>query len=261
MDMAWTVSARLRRRVVRAGKRARPRLNAFLAAQSTVARDPVLDSIAFPFINEFERHWDVIRQEFDQIYALREALPAFHEIQPDQTRVSKGQNWKTFVLYGFGNKSERNCARCPATAVLLAAVPGLQTAFFSIIGPRYHIPAHRGVTKGIIRAHLGLQVPLDREHCTMRVGDAQVTWREGGCIVFDDSLEHEVHNDTDETRAVLLFDFDRPMRPLGQFVHRAAIWALKQSPFFRDAQHNLTAWEDRFEQSYAAIESTLNKSV
>ena len=63
--------------------------------------------------------------------------------------------------------------------------------------------------------------------------------------------------DTDETRAVLLFDFDRPMRPLGRLVHRSMVWMVKQSPFFRDAQRNLTAWEDRFEQSYAAMEATL----
>ena len=62
---------------------------------------------------------------------MRAALPAFHEISPDQKRISKGQHWKTFVLYGFGAKSEKNCSRCPATAALLAGVPGLQSALFS----------------------------------------------------------------------------------------------------------------------------------
>jgi len=47
------------------------------------------------------------------------------------------------------------------------------------------------------------------------------------------------------------------MRPLGRLVHGGAVWALKRSPFFRDAQRNLNAWEDRFEQSYAAMEATL----
>jgi beta-hydroxylase len=255
--MAGEVRARLRKRVIRFGKRMRPRLNAFLAAQSSVPQLAVFDSAAFPFIANFEGNWSAIRQEFDQIYSMRDALPAFHEISPDQKRISKGQHWKTFVLYGFGAKSERNCAKCPVTAQALARVPGLQSAMFSIIDPGYRIPAHNGVTKGIIRAHLGLKVPTDRDRCFMRVGDQRVTWREGTCVVFDDSFEHEVHNDTDETRAVLLFDFDRPMRPLGRLVHRSAVWGLKRSPFFRDAQRNLTAWEDRFEQSYAAMEATL----
>jgi len=70
--------------------------------------------------------------------------------------------------------------------------------------------------------------------------------------VFDDSFEHEVQNDTDETLADLLFDFDRPMRPFGWLLHRTAIWALRHSPYFRDAKRNVAHWEDRFEQSYAA---------
>jgi aspartyl/asparaginyl beta-hydroxylase (cupin superfamily) len=255
--MAGEVRARIRKRVIRFGKRMRPRLNAFLASQSRVPQLPVFDSTAFPFIAGFERDWSTIRREFDQIYSMRDQLPAFHEISPDQKRISKGQHWKTFVLYGFGAKSLRNCAKCPATAEALASVPGLQSALFSIIDPGYRIPPHHGVTKGIVRAHLGLKVPVDRDRCFMRVGDQRVTWREGACVVFDDSFEHEVHNDTDETRAVLLFDFDRPMRPLGRLVHRSAVWVLKRSPFFRDAQRNLTAWEDRFEQSYAAMEATL----
>ena len=255
--MAGDLRVRLRKRVMRFGKRMRPRLDALLVGQSRVPNQPILDRAAFPFIAAFEKSWPAIRQEFGQIYGMRDALPAFHQISPDQKRISTGDHWKTFVLYGFGARSERNCRRCPATAAALAAVPGLQSALFSIIDPGYRIPAHRGVTKGIIRAHLGLKVPADRDHCFMRVGDQRVTWREGECVVFDDSFEHEVQNNTDETRAVLLFDFDRPMRPLGQLVHRTAIWGLRHSPFFRDAQRNVAAWEDRFEQSYAAMEASL----
>ena len=238
-------------------KRIRFRLNAILAAQSIVPLQPVFDASIFPFVASFEENWPTLRREFDQIYSIREALPAFHEISPDQKRISQGQHWKTFVFYGFGMKSERNCAKCPATAAALAGVPGLQSALFSIIDPGYHILPHRGVTKGVVRVHLALKVPLERERCFMRVGDQRVVWQEGKCVVFDDSFEHEVHNDTDDTRAVLLFDFDRPMRPLGRLVHRTAIWLLKKSPLFGDAQRNQTTWEDRFEQSYAAMEATL----
>jgi beta-hydroxylase len=247
----------MRKRVIRFGKKMRPRLNAFLTTQSRVPTGPVLDSAAFPFVAEIERAFPAIRREFDQIYAQRTQLPSFHEISPDQKRISHGQSWKTFVLFGFGVRSERNCARCPETAAALSRVPGLQSAFFSIIAPGYKIPAHQGVTKGILRVHLALMVPKQRERCFMRVGDQTIVWREGKCVVFDDSFDHEVQNDTDEPRAVLLFDFDRPMRLLGRTVHQGAVWALKRSPYFRDAKRNLAAWEDRFEQSYADMEATL----
>jgi hypothetical protein len=45
------------------------------------------------------------------------------------------------------------------------------------------------------------------------------------------------------------------MRPLGRAAHRFSIWALKQSPYFRDAKRNMIQWEDRFEANYHAWEA------
>jgi len=44
----------------------------------------------------------------------------------------------------------------------------------------------------------------------VRAGTEIRPWREGRAVVFDDSFEHEVWNDTDRTRAVLLFDVWHP---------------------------------------------------
>lgn len=38
-------------------------------------------------------------------------------------------------------------------------------------------------------------------------------WTEGKCIVFDDSYEHEVWNDSDQDRVVLLINFWHPALP------------------------------------------------
>jgi len=88
-------------------------------------------------------------------------------------------NWKTFVIYGFGNRAERNCRLCPETARILATIPGLQNAWFSILTPGYHILPHRGVTKALIRCHLALLVPQQAEQCWIRVGDQRRHWEEG----------------------------------------------------------------------------------
>ena len=86
-------------------------------------------------------------------------------------------------------------------------------------GAGYHIPAHRGVSKGIVRAHLGLIIPKDAEKCRIRVGDQIKVWHPGEIFVFDDTYEHEVWNETPEERVILLFDFDRPMRFWGRLVN------------------------------------------
>jgi ornithine lipid ester-linked acyl 2-hydroxylase len=63
-----------------------------------------------------------------------------------------------------------NCASCPHTAALLETIPGVVTAFFSILSPHKHIPPHRGPYRGVVRCHLGLMVPGPPDACGISVG-------------------------------------------------------------------------------------------
>ena len=236
----------LRRRTVkRAGKFLIARASRLMASQSLIGAKPVFDKSVFPWTADFEANWEKIRAELDEVLKVREALPSFHEISPDQYRISVADNWKTFVFYGFGIRVDGNCERCPETARLLDQLPDIENAWFSILSPHYHIPPHQGPTNGIIRIHLGLKVPVDRDNCWIRVDDQILHWDEGKCIVFDDYYDHEVRNDTDETRVVLFFDVDRPMRPLGRLVNRLLIAGIKRSAYVRDARKRLQTWEDK----------------
>ncbi len=100
---------------------------------------------------------------------------------------------------------------CPRTAALMREIPGMTTAMFSILSPRKHILDHRGPYKGVLRYHLGLIVPEDAEACRIRVGEDIRHWEEGKSMIFDDTFNHEVWNDTDETRVVLFVDVLRPL--------------------------------------------------
>src|SRR3546814_18735263 len=75
----------------------------------------------------------------------------------------------------------------PITAEIIRRMPKIHTAWISILSPRYHIPAHSGVTKGILRAHLGLIVPREREKCRIRIGDEIRYWEPGKIFVIDDT--------------------------------------------------------------------------
>jgi beta-hydroxylase len=247
---------RLGRRV---GRWLLKRLADFEARSSLVGDRPVFDNRAFPFIDGFEREWRTIRAELDAVLAERDRLPAFHEISPDQYRISRGDQWKVFILYGFGEPNPGNCARCPETTRLLKTVPGLQSAWFSILAPNYHIPRHRGVTKGVLRVHLGLKVPARREECTMEVDRIRVAWEEGKAFVFDDFFDHEVWNNTGEERAILLFDFVRPMTLPGRLVNDFLLWGVKQSAYYKDARRNLDTWDQRLEAAVQRAETMLDE--
>jgi len=47
-----------------------------------------------------------------------------------------------------------------------------------------------------VRCHLGLRVPPQAERCWIRVDGEICRWQEGRCLLFDDTYEHEVLNDT-----------------------------------------------------------------
>ncbi|MCP5145523.1 MAG: aspartyl/asparaginyl beta-hydroxylase domain-containing protein [Gammaproteobacteria bacterium] len=215
---------------------------AFQARHSKVSTTPFLRNDEFPFIHILEDNWREIREELEQVLKQEQDIPAFHQISPDQARISKGTDWKTFALLVLGVKIDQNRAQCPRTSALLDSIPNLQNAWFSILAPHYHIPPHKGPTKALVRCHLGLRVPQAWERCWIRVDDQKYNWREGKVVMFDDTFEHEVLNDTDEQRVVLFLDVDRPTDNIGALFNRWVLRLIKSSHYFKDPLRNLAAW-------------------
>lgn len=261
MALVQKLRKRRRRFVKRTGRQLIDAVAATISRQSLVEDRPVYDAGTFPFLAPIESDWIKIRDELKNLLIDRQSLPTFHQISPDQKHISKGDYWKVFILFGFGVPSVRNCARCPETTRLLRGVPGLQSAWFSILAPHYHIPGHRGVTKTVLRAHLGLIVPAQADKCFMEVNGCTVYWQPGKCSVFDDFYRHEVWNDTDEERIILIFDFDRPMRPYGRFVSKLLMWGIKRTAYFKDAERNLKSWDERLESAVTTTDKMLEEEV
>ena len=235
--------------VKRNGKKLVRKIASFQSRQSFVPDSPKIDNKYFPFLKSFTDNWLDIKEEALEVMKFKEVIPGFQDISPDQYRLATENNWKTFVLFGFGKRLEKNSSLAPKTSKLLEAVPNLQTAMFSILAPGYHIPAHSGVTKGILRSHIGLIIPSDYENCRIRVDNTITPWKEGEIFVFDDTYEHEVWNDTDQERVILLFDFDRPMNFWGRLLNAAFLQVMKFTAFYQDPKKNLKSAEDRLEDA------------
>ena len=248
-----------RKRVKQAGKRLIRGMAEFLGKQSLVGDAPILRNEPFPFLEPFVANWETIRAEVQEILKHREAVPLFQQVSPDQMRITQKSTWRTFILFGFGTKLKKNCEQAPVTTRLLEQVPHLQSAWFSILGPGSTIPAHRGVSKGILRSHLGLIIPKDAESCRIRVGDKIKVWRPGEIFVFDDTYEHEVWNDTDEERVILLFDFDRPMKFMGRFVNSSFVKLMKLTAYYQEPRKAMQTFEDRFEAATRRADQNLEK--
>jgi beta-hydroxylase len=228
------------------GERILTPIERFIGKRSLVGDSTFFDDERFPWIAQIEANWGTIRQEAERLLDDREALANFQDISKDQIEITDDDRWKTFFLYGYGFEAKLGVQMCPKTAELMRQVPGMTTAMFSILSPRKHILDHRGPYKGVLRYHLGLIVPRDAEQCRIRVGDDIRHWQEGKSLTFDDTFNHEVWNDTDETRVVLFVDVLRPLPSPWDQINRMIVKAIGFSPFVLDAKRNQEAWEKRF---------------
>jgi aspartyl/asparaginyl beta-hydroxylase (cupin superfamily) len=243
-SQAWDRAVELTNRV---GDRVLKRVNRAIARQSELPVQPFYDPATFPWVAPLEHDWRLIRAELDAVLAHRDALPNFQDISTDQYNLTDDDRWKTYFFYGYGFRSDANCARCPATTRLVEAIPGMETAMFSILAPGKRIPPHDGPYKGVLRYHLGLVVPEGPvERVGIRVGDERRSWAEGASLVFDDTYEHEAWNDTDETRVVLFVDVVRPLREPMRTANAAVIKMIGWSPFIQDAKRRHRQWEEEF---------------
>ena len=220
---------------------------------SKVGNPPIYDNAVFPWTTEIEREWRAIRTELDRVLLRKEDLPGFHEISADVATISQDRGWKTFLLSGYGFKSDANIKRCPQTWRVCQKIPGLITVMFSILEPGKHLPPHRGPYNGVLRLHLGLIVPEPREQLGIRVDKEIYRWNEGEAVVFDDAYEHEAWNRTPHTRVGLFVDFVKPMRFPGNFLNWLLLHLAVFTPFIREGTENHKAWEKRFYQEAEAL--------
>jgi ornithine lipid ester-linked acyl 2-hydroxylase len=234
------------------GERVLAPVERFIGRRSLVGDATFFALERFPWVREVEQNWTVIREEVQRLLEDREALPNFQDISKDQIEITDDDRWKTLFLYGYGFEAKLGIEMCPRTAAIMREIPGMTTAMISILSPRKHILAHRGPYKGVLRYHLGLIVPENAEACRIRVGEDIRHWEAGTSMVFDDTFNHEVWNDTDETRVVLFVDVLRPLPFPESTINKAIIKAIGFSPFVLDAKRNQQAWEQGYLERRAA---------
>ena len=155
-------------------------------------------------------------------YMLSDAARPRH----DMHGLVDNPDWSTLYLWENGAPLTEHVEHFPVTYATIMAldVPRITTrapsVLFSRLSPGAHIPPHAGVMNARLICHLPLVVPRG---CGFRVGGELREWREGELLVFDDSVEHEAWNHSDQDRVIVIFDIWRPELSLDE---RAAITAL-----------------------------------
>lgn len=173
----------------------------------------------FPWLEAFEAHAPAIRAELEAL--LVKGAPGFAPYvqqapgTPENkwTPLDGKTTWGAYWFWHYGERIADAHDRCPATSRALELVPlvdlpgRMPNVFFSLLEPGGHIPPHTGVTNMRAILHLPLIVP---EGCWYRVGGDVRPWKEGEAWLFDDTIEHEAVNPTQNLRAVLILDVWNP---------------------------------------------------
>lgn len=229
----------------------------FTGAKRIYAAEPVLynfprlpaiqyyDEAEFPWLKELEAATDAIEGELRQV--LNERAGDFRPYlnHPDgvptneMAPLNRSMDWSAYFLWDDGRRIDDHCRQCPKTAAVLEAmplcnVPGFApAAFFSSLKPRAVIPRHTGVTNTRLITHLGLIVP---ENCTFRVGNETRNWTRGKAWIFDDTIEHEARNASDQLRVVLIFDVWNPYLSLAERDMVCALLAAQREYYQADGR-------------------------
>lgn len=227
--------------IYRVGKKARFWVDRKIAGASLIPTDPVLDDSVFEWTGRLADQWYAVKAEAERLLPNLSSVPPLRHVSPDHRRIMQADNWRSFFLWGYGYKVDENCRRCPQTAALVETIPGLNSAFFSILEPGAHIRSHRGPTKALVTCHLGLRVPPS-EGCHISIEGTDMEWRAGEWLVFDDTYRHEVWNDTAEPRVILLIQVRRPVRGAGKLMANFFLSGIRRSHFVQEGRRNITAW-------------------
>ena len=137
-----------------------------------------------------------------------------NSVAPEANKALLGKrDWSILGLCENGWVAPGIVERCPRTwdAILKAPLPRIAgwgpTIVFSMLKAGARIAPHTGMFNTRLVCHLPLVVPPG---CGFRVGNQVRQWEVGKLLIFDDTIEHEAWNDSEEDRIVLIFDIWRP---------------------------------------------------
>ncbi|WP_375391503.1 aspartyl/asparaginyl beta-hydroxylase domain-containing protein [uncultured Sphingomonas sp.] len=168
----------------------------------------------FAGIEDLLAETDSIRREFlDLIDAKAGAFGNVYQ-HADQTDLNADvRRWSMIPLIRSGRTVDEFADHCPRTMALVRrlASPAIAliapSVWFSVLKAGGHIAPHTGITNAHVILHIPLIVPSD---CAFRVGGETRQWEIGTPLIFDDTIEHEAWNKSQEDRVVLIADLWRP---------------------------------------------------
>ena len=208
---------------------------------------PVYSNEHFPWVDERGGGTgQAVRAELDDVMQYRDSMPSFQDIVKEVGLIQKDNDWKTYFLKGVGMDCEENAARCPETMKLLEKIPGCTTGLLlHPLTAEAHPLTSRRPGPASCACTSASWSPSPGSRCASASPTRPACGRRGRCLIFDDTWNHEVWNDTDGYRVVLFVDFERPLRWPWNWINHTILNLAPLAPFLREAKGKQKAWEKK----------------
>jgi beta-hydroxylase len=199
--------------------------NTLMYLFSGVPAEPYIDVKRFPELTVLKDNWQMIRDEglqlFDEGYIR--AAAKYNDVGFNSFFRT---GWKRFYLKWYDDFLPSAKNLCPKTTALLASIPTVNAAMFTLLPPGGRLVSHRDPFAGSLRYHLGLSTP-NSDKCRIVVDGIPYSWRDGEPVMFDETYIHYAENQTDQQRLILMCDVERPLsNPLVRAFNRMVGWRL-----------------------------------
>lgn len=176
-------------------------------------------------IGEIQLEWRQYIQKF-QSYGL-----PIDDLSDEQKLLNKDKKWKSVFLFGYSHFNDKELINFPKTAELIRKHRDKITlVMFSTTEAGKHIPAHNGNNHGVLRVQLGIDIS-DPQGCVLRVENKKIRLKEKEIFIFDDTFEHELINDSQSNRTVLIIDYYKPLPFFYHFLNKNKIAGIAKSDY------------------------------
>jgi aspartyl/asparaginyl beta-hydroxylase (cupin superfamily) len=168
---------------------------------------PFHDPNELDLCNLLSENYDTIKEEYGAL--MKDIENGGKDRFQSVTNMNYESGWKTLVLFYNGHRiPDFPYHLCPTTTKILETVPlAGRIAGFNRQQPRSGIPLHTDGNNMWLTCQMGIHVP-EGQSAYIRVGPETRRWKEGECLLYDTTYEHETFNEHEsQERVVLHVDF------------------------------------------------------
>lgn len=186
------------------------------------ARHSIMDINEFPELAPIQNNWKIIRQEVLNLYengyfdlTTKPGSSASYDLG---FRTFFKYGWSKFYLswYGYTHNSAKRL--CPKTVEILAGIPEVNSAMFSLLPVDSQLTRHLDPLAVSLRYHLGLLTP-NSDDCFINIDGKDYSWRDGEAFMFDETYLHYAKNNSQHYRLILMCDITRPLLSMGPLIN------------------------------------------